>query len=165
MPSLYELDKAYLQALETCMEVDEETGEVTINEFALEAMDLEYGAKIDNIVCYVKNIEALNDAIKKEEESLNKRRKVNTNKIDRLKKYIGCSLNARGYDKYETAKNKLSFRKSESVVITNQSLIDPIYLKMKTEISVDKNALKQDLKGGMEIEGCYLETKHNLQVR
>ncbi len=165
MPSLYELDKAYLQALESAMEIDEETGEVTINESALEAMEMEYGAKIDNIVCYVKNIEALNDAIKKEEEALKRRRQVNANKVERLKRYIGCSLNSRGYDKYETAKNKLSFRKSESVVITNQALIDPIYLKMKTEISVDKTALKQDLKGGMEIEGCYLETKHNLQVR
>ena len=60
--NLYEIDKAYVEALENAM--NSETGEV--DEYLLESLQCEYQQKIDNTVCYIKNVEALNEAIDKE---------------------------------------------------------------------------------------------------
>lgn len=161
MPSLYELDKAYVEALENAM--NSETGEV--DEYKLESLQCEYQQKIDNTVCYIKNVESLNEAIDKEIKALQERKRVNANKVDSLKKYIGTSLKARGYDKYETSRNKLSFRRSKSVVVFDLDKIPDDYIKPKVELVPQKDKIKKAILDGEFVPGAYLDEKVNLQVK
>lgn len=165
MSSLYEMDKAYLEALNNAMTIDEETGEVLVDYAQLDALEGEYEAKIDNIVCFIKDQEALSLAIKKEADALSKRKKATDKKIEYLKRYVGESLKIRGLNKYETARNKLTFRKSEVVNVVEESLIDDCYFNEVTTKKIDKEALKKALKDGAEIVGVELLTKYNLQVK
>lgn len=165
MSTLYELDREYLEALNNAVSVDEETGEVFINQDQLNAIGAAYEAKIDNIVCFVKNMQALSEAIKKEEAALNKRRAALDKKADWWKRYIAESMTLRGLDKIETPRNKLSFRTSKSVAVTNESLIDDRYFHTVLEKKLDKKLLLADLKNGAEIEGCELLVKSNLQIK
>ena len=159
--NLYEIDKAYVEALENAM--NSETGEV--DEYLMESLQCEYQTKIDNTVCYIKNVEALNEAIDKEIKALQERKRINNNKVDSLKKYIGTSLKARGYDKYETAKNKLSFRRSTSVVVYDLDKLPDDYIKPKVELVPQKDLIKKAFQNGEIISGAYLEEKVNLQVK
>lgn len=165
MSSLYELDKEYLEALNKAMSVDEETGEVFINEFVLEELEGQYEAKIDNIMCFIKNQQALSAAIKKEEEALKERRASIDKKIESLKSYVASSLNLRGLEKLETPRNKLSFRTSKSVLVKNENLIDNKYFLFVMNKKLDKKSLLDELKKGVEIEGCELLVKSNLQIK
>ena len=68
-----------------------------------------------------------------------------------------------GYDKVDIGLNKLSFRNSTAVNITDEAHIPNQYIKIET--SIDKMALKKDLQAGMVIEGAELVTNRNLQIR
>jgi formaldehyde-activating enzyme involved in methanogenesis len=72
-------------------------------------------------------------------------------------------------NKLETARNKITFRKSESVVI-GESFIkwaqdNRADLLRFTDPTADKTAIKQALKEGAEIEGAYIESKQNIQIK
>lgn len=159
--NLYEIDKAYVEALENAM--NSETGEV--DEYLMESLQCEYQMKIDNTVCYIKNVEALNEAIDKEIKALQERKRINNNKVDSLKKYIGTSLRARGYDKYETSRNKLSFRSSKSVQVYDLDKIPDDYIKPKVKLVPQKELIKKAFLNGEIVPGCYLEENVNLQVK
>lgn len=161
MPSLYEIDQRYLNAFK----VDEETGEVTLDEDELEKIEQDFQEKFDNIACYIKDLTALNVAIKDEKKSLDDRIKSNTSKIESLKRYLTRSLELRDLNKYETAKNKVSFRSSKSVDVIDESKVPEEYIRVKTETSVDKKAVLDALKGGAEIAGCELKESKNIQIK
>ena len=77
--------------------------------------------KADNIGCIIKNLTAEAEAIKTEEVRLAERRRAKENQIERLKAYLAEVLTRGGYTKLETARNKMTFRKSESTVIDNET--------------------------------------------
>lgn len=163
--NLYEIDKHYQEVLENGFSFDEETGEVLFDTESLDKLQGEYNEKIDNIVCFVKSLEALNNAIKNEKKSLDERIKFNDNKIERLKSYVSESLKQRQLKKFETSKNKLSFRKSESVNVIDESLLGMKFLKKKITYTPDKTLIKKALKNGEEVKGATLEVKENLQIK
>ena len=163
--NLYEIDKHYQEVLENGFSFDEETGEILFDTESLDQLQGEYNEKIDNIVCFVKSLEALNNAIKNEKKALDERIKFNDNKIERLKSYVSESLKQRQLKKFETSKNKLSFRKSESVNVLDESLLDKKFMKEKTTYTPDKTSIKKALKNGEEVSGAVLEVKENLQIK
>lgn len=163
--NLYEIDKHYQEVLENGFSFDEETGEILFDAESLDQLQGEYKEKIDNIVCFVKSLEALNNAIKNEKKALDERIKFNDNKIERLKSYVSESLKQRQLKKFETSKNKLSFRKSESVNVLDESLLDKKFMKEKTTYTPDKTSIKKALKNGEEVSGAVLELKENLQIK
>ncbi len=65
----------------------------------------------------------------------------------------------------------LSVRKSEKVVAPETSeaiaALPEIYQrkKVKTEIEPDKNVIKEALKAGLPVPGCFLQENFNLQIR
>ena len=69
----------------------------------------------------------------------------------------------RNMSKFESTKNKITFRKSQSVEIYDESLIDMGFMKVKYE--PDKTKIKESLKKGENVEGCELVTKTNIQIK
>ena len=154
MATLYEIDER-IKAL-----VDEETGEIRDFE-AFYALGMELSDKRENIAMWIKDLLAEAQMYKAEIQSLERRKSLAEHKADNLKKYLAANLNG---EKFKTSKVECSFRKSESVNVTDISAIPEIYLKY-SEPTADKTAIKAAIKEGKEIAGAELVTKNNLQIK
>lgn len=157
--NLYEIDYSILNC------VDAETGEI-LDVDMLNALEMKRDEKIENIALWVKNLLSDAEQIKKEREILAEREKVAKNKAENLKKYLSDYLNG---TKFETPKVKVSFRKSESVdVLDIKELMEmnnaEKYLKY-SDPTPDKTAIKQAIKKGINIPGCSLVKKDNIQIK
>lgn len=165
MRSLYEINNDFIQVLENGFLVDEETGEITFKEDALNDLDLEFNQKVDNIACYIKDIESLNQAIKDEKKALDERLKMNDRKVENLKKYVSSSLKMRDMNKLETARNKITFRKSKSVNVINESLLADEYFTEKITKTVNKTAIKKAIESGLTVDGAEIKENRNVVIK
>lgn len=154
MATLYEIDER-IKAL-----VDEETGEIRDYE-AFYTLAMELSDKRENIAMWIKDLVAEAEMYKAEIQSLEQRKKLAEHKAENLKKYLAANLNG---EKFKTTKVECSFRKSESVNVTDINAIPETYLKY-SEPTADKTAIKAAIKEGKEIAGAELVTKNNLQIK
>lgn len=155
---LYEIEDAILNCL------DPETGEI-IDEALFDELNLKREEKIENILLAVKNLTAEAKAIREEELTLAKRRKVSENKAESLKNFVAGILDGATF---KTPRVAATWRKSEGVVIDNISdLINGDYDEFLTykEPEPNKTKIKQALKFGELIPGCRLEERHNLTIK
>ena len=127
--------------------------------------------KIDNIACIYKQAMYEAAMMKAEEQSMRERRKAKENAAERLKAYIHSAMQATGSSKIETARNRLSFRKSEKVMIDDEETFvawaqeyNPDLLTYK-QPEPNKTVIKKIIAGGQPIEGCRIEPCMNLQVK
>lgn len=158
--TLYEIDKALMAAFDAA--VDAETGEI-INDDAYAdfcQLDMDRNAKIENIGLWIKDLKADAEAIRAEELLLSGRRRAKENKLEKLKSWLSYALDG---EKFETAKLRISYRKSQSVEADLDKLPDK-YLRFR-DPEPDKKKLAADLKAGKEIPGAVLIEKQNLQIR
>ena len=105
--ALYEIDAAVMSAIQNVYsKVDPETGELldasAVDDLtALDALKMERKTKIENILCYVKNLTADADAIEAEAKKLNDRAKQKRNRADSLVNYVGRSMINNAETKFE----------------------------------------------------------------
>jgi hypothetical protein len=128
----------------------------------LEALDMKRAEKIENVACYIKNLDAEAEAIKREEKRLAERRKSAESKAERLKQYLAYALH--GEEVYSSARVKLSWRKSESVEVESVDLLPEEFRRIKTTVDADKTAIKQAIKSGEDVAGACIVERRNLQV-
>lgn len=152
--NLYEIDSAIMDC------VDMETGEI-IDMEALEDLQMERDQKIEGIGCWIKNLLADAKALKEEKDNLAARQKAAENKAASLKTFLSRYLNG---EKFKTAKVAISYRKSDSVDITEGAVIPEEYLKY-SEPTPDKIGLKAALKAGEEFPGISIVTSSNIQIK
>lgn len=152
--NLYEIEAAIMEC------VDAETGEIfDIEKF--EELSLSRDAKIENVCLWIKNLKAEAEALKAEKDAFAEREKAAKNKMESLKRYISGYLDG---NKFETARVKVSFRKSETLEVSDINGIPDEFLRFK-EPEVDKTALKNALKSGMQFEGVSLVQNQNIQIK
>lgn len=162
MASLWEIDERLMNYQ---MEFDPDTGE-WVNEGEWNAIEMEKSEKIANTIKVIENKIALRAAIKAKIKGLTDRLKTLDKEIDYLKARVGASL---GYKKFETDEVRVTFRKSESVVIPDESKVPAEFMEYKNTASPKKDAIKKYLKS---IEGsdetcdwAEIEEKQNLQLK
>lgn len=164
---LYELANDYL-ALINAIENDELPEEAIAD--TLEAIESCIEEKADSIACLMKNLDAECKAIKAEEERLAERRKAKEKSIERMKQYLSESLQSAGIDKVETARNRITFRKSESVEVDEDAFIKWAEVNRDDLLTysapkVNKTEVKKALKSGAEIVGAELRINQNIQIK
>ena len=148
--TIYEINEQILNC------IDPETGEI-IDIDKLNELELERDAKIENVACWIKELKAEAEAIKAEKLALAERQKVAENKAESLKKWLAYALQG---EKFKTAKCSVSFRKTESVEVTDEGLSN--LMKEHDELLTykapepNKTAIKQALKDGLSVEGVQL---------
>lgn len=152
--NLYEIDMEIMNC------VDVETGEI-FDEAKFEELNLTREQKIENICLWIKNLNAEAEALKIEKNNLAERQKAKENKAESLKKYITGYLDGATY---ESAKVRVSFRKSESLEIEEGTIIPDEFLRFK-EPEVNKTDLKKAIKGGLNIPGVQLVENQNIQIK
>lgn len=136
----------------------------------LESLDMQLDDKIDNVACMIKNLDAEAKAIKEEADNLTARAKAKTSKAEWLKGYLDTQMKQANKEKFESSRNKLSFRKSESVEINEEAFLpwaaqghDDL-LTYKPPVP-NKTAIKELLKSGGTAEGAAIVVKQNLQIK
>lgn len=164
---LYELTNDYLALLEA-IDNDEIPEEAIAD--TLEAITACIEDKADNIACLLKNLDAECKAIKAEEERLAERRKAKEKSHERIKQYLSETLQRAGLDKVETARNRITFRKSETVEVDEDAFITWAQthrddLLTYSAPKANKTEIKKALKGGAEIIGAELRINQNIQIK
>lgn len=163
---LYEIANDYLALMQAV-----EDGDIPEEAIAdtLEAIGGEIEVKADNIACLLKEIDSDCEAIRAEERRLAERRRTKERLYERIKQYLSEELLRIGMAKVETARNRISFRKSESVDLSDDFITWAMEnrddLLSYAEPTANKTEIKRALKEGAEIVGATLVTKQNLQLK
>ena len=111
------------------------------------------------------SIESDNTAIKAEIDRLSKRIDHNKASVERMKAALDSFMQATGKKKEKTPFFSVSYRRSQSVDVVDLAAIPAEYIKVKTETSPDKMAIKEALKNGQIVAGCQLKETESLQIR
>lgn len=164
MRALYEINKDIEQVIEMGYAFDEETGEIHFDESDLDSLEIELEAKLEACGCWMKSQKAMADQIRAEEKALAERRKVIEKRLERMDSYVLRSLGLMG-GKMETARIKLSTRKSTRTVIDDEAKIPLAYQQREVVVKYDKTAIGKALKAGQEIPGAHLLELDNLQIK
>lgn len=161
--NLYNLTAEYQHALDS-IQIDEETGEVTGFE-AVDALDVAFEDKAEAYAVYIKSLDAMAGALQAEAKSLADRKKAVETRRDQMKNHLALSMVAVGKEKIETPRAALSFRKSTSTQITDETKLRDDLWVVKTERKPDKTAIGKLLKAGEIVLGAELKQSKNLQVK
>ena len=161
--TLFEIDQ---QIADFPFEIDENSGEIlNIDEF--EALKMARETKIENVALYIKELKAERDAIKNEIDNLTGRMKSKDRKVDGLKSYLQHALDGQ---KFESAKVKVSYRKSQQVVLAGE--FDewaqehmPELLTVKTTYTPSKTAIKEALMDGKNVQYATIVENQNIQIK
>ena len=165
---LYELAADY-EAFIAAIEAGEIPEEALID--TLESIESAIEDKVDNIACLLKNLAAEAAAIKAEEDKLAERRKSKEKAYERFKVYLSDMMLKCGKTKFESARNNISFRKSDAVTIDDEeefaewaAVYHDEYLTYKKP-SINRAAIKEAIKSGVKIDGAHIESRQNIQIK
>lgn len=178
---LYELSQAqetYRAELEyrIAQMTDAETGEFTATEEDMARLaelseaatlaEVDLDDKAETIALFTLDLDAEAKAIKEQEQKLAKRRKTLENKSEWLKAYLASNITGR---KIRTPRVTIGWRKSTAVETDDDFLVwamsnDDQYLRFKSP-EVDKTALKEALKAGVEVPHAALVERETMTIK
>ena len=96
---------------------------------------------------------------------LTAKKKVAENAVARMKDALKATMNVLQLDKINAGTFTISTRKSKSLEVLDEALIPEKYKETVTTIKVDKNAIKDAIKNGAEIEGVELKENKSIQIK
>ena len=162
--TLYDIDRQIESLLETA--IDFETGEVMPEALeALEALQMERDAKVENVALWHKNILAESKALGDEIKALQDRKKRLEKKMDWMDGYLEQALNGQ---RFETSKVAITFRRSQAVEISDSEAFIRGYKDnpelVKTEYSINKTNIRKMLKDGQESTQSQVGWRNGLRM-
>lgn len=163
---------------------DNESGEILNEDELFKAINettMELDKKIDNIAIYIKNLESEVEAIKEEKKKLSARQKTKENRINSLKRYLdGYFRYSQSnyfedetgkvkFNKFESPRVVISYRKSDSINVTDINKVPEEYIKPRVlkEDDVKKSDIKDYLKKheNETIDGVELLHNKNISIK
>jgi cytidylate kinase len=141
--------------------VDTEDGEVLdLQQF--EALQMERNVKLENLACYIKNVEAEAEAIYTEVDALSKRARVKKNEAERCKNYLAQLLEG---EKFETSRYKVTFRTNTVCNVLDISKVPEQFLRRKEVVEANKVDIKKFCKDGAKLPGVEVVTKQSMVLK
>lgn len=157
--NLYTIDKEIMD----CLVVDEDTGEVTVDEARLSGLQMERDKKLEQLGLWVVEMRSDIAALKEEEKRLAERRAAIERRAERVKDALARSLDG---NRFSTGLVSMSFRKSTSVQIDDAEFYNGGNLEYcKTTVTADKAKIKDALKQGFPVHGARLVESNNIQIK
>jgi len=154
-----ELEEIFRAIEDSDGEMNEEMStSLTITQQELENKGIQYGFK-------VMSINSENEQIDAEIERLQKIKKRNVSLETKLKDILSDTMQHFGIDELKTPTLRVFFRKSESVDIINEDLVDIKYKVEETKYKVDKKLIKEVLKKGENVFGAKLNNTPKIQIK
>ena len=159
--TLYEIEQTYINLVEQLMN-DEVTPEL---EEALKIAEKDLQTKGIAYANVIKQFDAECDIIDLEIERLTKLKKARENASNRLKERIKQAMILFDKSEIKTPLIKLSFRKSEAVIVHDVNHLPQMYKVVKVTEQPDKAKIKEAIKSGVDIIGCEIIENLNLQIK
>lgn len=159
--NLYEINRAIADCLDL---VNPETGEISEDAFSnLECLEMEQAEKVLSIAKWIKNMSAEFDALDNEIKTMQARKKLVDNKIERVKSYLVSAVPGK---QFRDAQAVISWRSSKSVEVINPDELPEELVRVKIEKAPDKTLIKKYLENGMDLNGAarIVETQ-NIQIK
>lgn len=163
MANLFDINKSMMDAWDAA--IDPETGELDAEALAaFEELQMERDEKVENIGCWIKNLNADAAALKEEAKNMTERAKRAERKADGLKRYLEAALHG---EKFQSTRCAISWRKTTSVEVDEAEVpeLPEQYVRRKVTVEADKTAIKDALKAGEVIEGCRLVERNNISIK
>ena len=165
MANVYELKNTF-NTLWNIIEDDTADDEVILDAWETAQEDL--AEKLENCCKYIKNQESVIAGLKDEEARIKAKRQSLENGVDRLKELMKSAIDASGEKKIACGSFTCAVQNNapKLVLDVEQYYIPEKYLVPQPP-TVDKAALKEDLKNGVEglDEIAHLETGSSLRIR
>ena len=171
MASLYELTNEYLEAMSKIEEMDLDPELV---KDTLDSLQSPIEEKAENIIKYMKNLEADEKALKEESTRLKEKADYVKKKREQLKNYLDYNLQAAGIKELRAGLFEVKYRKGSEVVEVDEEKLDYAHLEyLQSNYSlasnivqyqkpkVSKTALKKLLKTDSSIEVPGVVIKRN----
>lgn len=119
--------------------------------------------KVNAIVGFLRETELTAESAEIEAKRLSEIAKFYKNRAERIKQSVKWAMESHGIEKIETDMFRLSFRKSESVLVDDVEVLPKEYVVLKK--SADKTAIKKAIKDGINVEGARVIANNNLQIK
>lgn len=161
---LYELAQMMDAVINGGLIFDEETGEIMFDSSNLDELEAALDEKIEACCIVVKNIEAEEDAIKAEEKRLSERRKRKEREAERLREYVQRCMEQSGARKIDTPRVCVTSRSSKYINVYDESKVPRMFIAEKVTESVDKKAVRDAIKSGLEVPGCEMAERNTLKI-
>jgi hypothetical protein len=153
-----------LEALES-LPVEEKAARIELEEMVTRAVQSEI-KKVDGISHMLAHFETQAQFAAAEGKLLQARKKAFERAGERLESYVRSAMQVAGVKKLEGRTTTLSLRAAPaSVLITDYDAVSGEYKEIRTEIVINKDAVKRALKGGLEVPGASLSEGNTYLVR
>jgi hypothetical protein len=163
--SLYNLTNEFIAAMDNINDLIEEGMDISEHAYAdtLEILQMPLEEKAENIVKYMKSLEALADAKKLEAKRLSEAASKDLKKAESLKAYMADNLKKAGIKDIQAGVFKVGFKKGSEVVevapnFDVNSINNKAFLRFK-DPELDKTKIKAALKAGYVVDGVSLVRK------
>lgn len=160
MSTLYELTATRELLLSKVEELDEQAFYDTLDSID-EAIEL----KVENTAKMIREIEGKSLVIADEIKRLQAKKQTLDNRTKGMKEYIQQSMEATGIQKVEGTLLNVTIQKNPvSVRVIDEETI-PLSFFVEQKPKLDKQALKDELKNGLELPGAELVQTESLRIR
>lgn len=163
MSSIFNITREYLSLIE---QLEEAEGMLTPElEESLKITEEDFEQKVVDYGWAIKYLESDKKTIDEEIKRLQAIKKGKERVIDRLKESATSAMRLFDKRKVDSATLIVSLRKSEAVVIEDESKLTRKFLNKKITITPDKKLIKETLKAGKKVNGAFLQENENLQLK
>ena len=162
--SLYHMATEYQHALIALSDPELPT-EVVAD--TLEALEGELVHKGQAVAAFALNLEAEVDAIKAVEKRISERRKSLESRAAHMREYLKMNMERCGISEIKAIDGSFTAKLTagrESVVIDDDSLIPDDSDYVKWSRTINKTAIADAIKTGIEVPGAHVEKKPSLRI-
>ena len=157
---LYEIDRALEELIERL--VDPEAGELAESD-EFDKLQMERDKYIENCIRWYKNEHAEQAALSAEAKKLEERANAAGKRANRAKEILREAANGVNYS---CVSGTVAFKKNPSKIVVQEGVqLEDKWLRTKTTTEVDKAALQDAIKSGMEIPGVQLISTTRIEIK
>lgn len=165
MNNIYQIDGRIGGFLAT--KIDPNTGEIIDSEGSiadLEMLKMNREEKQKNIILFYKNAQGEEAIIDSEIQRLQSLKVYCQARQESAKKFLEESMKLAKETSLDFVTCKAKFKKNPPALVVEDGADTSAYSKVKMVTTLDKIALKKDLKDGKAIKGCRLESAERLEI-
>lgn len=163
--TLYDLSTNYCQALDFLTDPELDLPVEAVND-TLEALSGELEDKAVNVAKFLRNMEAMAEAIKNAEEAMAKRRKALENRAQWLKYYLKDNMERTGITEIECPYFKLSVQNNlPAVHVIDEDAVPAEFKEQVVSWKIDKAAIRKAVQAGRNVAGVSLANGKRLVIK
>jgi hypothetical protein len=164
--SLYQLTSRVLELDDKLESIEICTKQGELIDASLDGFKDLLTQKVDNVVDYINFLNDRAEALKLREKAFAEKRRLEENKIDRLKSYIKAAMEIGELKTLEGKTSKITLSNTAPICeITDQDSLPMEFITVVQEYKIDKKGIAAAIKAGKEVKGAKLVENKALRIK